>query len=1007
MEEDTMKRNVTLRKLMALVLSLVLTLSLTTAAFATGNVGDDTPTCDGSLGCQDGSHVKGCPLYTENTDIEKPDDPSKNVTPPPAACTEDNKCTLKEGHSEKCPSHPDNAAAIQAVQSMIDALPEEVTADNQGDVESKLGEIQTALVALKNDACRSAVNAGKKLTAETALASYKAARELENRKTALADLIAALPTPDAVTGENKEAVQVSLTAIEGYSDIWTEEQKAAYVAVKSAVEKLNAPAEPTPEEAAAALFASLPAEVTKDNAADVETILGSIAAYEDILTDDQRATRDAYQASVNAVRAQMNLDRVNELMGKLPEAGSVTAESLTQEQADAYKAQLAEIDSALLTLTDEQKATVDRSRYESMANALGSYYEILNMTDNVAEVDGKPYPTLQEAITNAEDNAAVTLLKSVDTGSITLSKSVTLNLGGFTLTGPAKPADSKEHAPYIFNIGSNITVTVTGGIIESYRGFNCTDGTLTLNGVTLTTTERAVANYNSSTVNIGSGTVVSSDYAPIVVWGDSANNKKPTLNVSGTVKSKGSYAAIQGNGGDYSGTTVNIHEGAVIQANTVGIYNPQPNSILNVKGGTISGATGIEMRAGTLNVSGGTIKGTAAKVEVHPNGNGSTTSGAGIAVAQHTEKQPIAVTISGGNISGASAVYESNPQGNGKPAIDQVSVNISNGNFSTTVEGGETIHSGSKKIAVSGGTFDQEVPADYRAAGFESNKITDTDGNVIGYGVHVCEFGNWVKYVDNCSTGGYQVRTCSKCNKEERETISGKDHSYSSEWSSNEAAHWHNCTVCSSKTDIQDHTFHWVSVSGSSSGTEIQKCTTCGYKSETDWSKLKLSLGSNRTTVRSGNTITYTLTVTNKTGKDMDEVVVSGKLDKNLTFSKVSGDGKYDSKTGKWTISNLEDGKSANLTLKVTVKSGVKSGTKLKYTASVTKAEAYNGEAYPDTTLSSVTSTVKVSSGSVFATNPKTGDPNSVGLWITVMAVSLAALIAVAVILIIKSRKKK
>lgn len=914
MEEDAMKRNMTLQKFMALVLSLVLTLSLTTAAFATGNVGGDTPTCDRSLGCQDGSHV------------------------------------------EDCPGHPDNAAAIKAVHDMIDALPMEVTADNLDDVEAQLSQIKAKLDAM-NETCRGQVNATKYAAAEKALIALSA------------------PDSEEPPADEKENPPADPTPVD------------------------PTPADPTREEAAAALVSNLPAEVTKDNAADVESTLAAIAEYEDILTEDQKAVRDDCQAKVAAVRAQMDLDRVNALMDKLPEVGTVTAEALTEEQAEGYKALLKEIDNALLTLTDEQKAAVDRSRYESLANALSSYYEILNMADDVAEVNGTPYSTLQEAIANAGDNAIVNLLKDVTTGSITLSKPVTLNLNNCKLNGP----DDN----YAFNIAADINVTVTGGTIEGYRGFNCTAGTLTLTGVTLTTTERAIANYDSSTVNIGSGTVVSSDYAPIVVWGDSANSKKPTLNVSGTVISKGSYAAIQGNGDDNSGTTVNVKDGADIQAKTVGIYNPQPNSVLNVTGGKITGATGIEMRAGKLNVSGGTITGTGTKIVVQPSGSGSTTSGAGIAVAQHTTKQPITVTISGGIISGASAVYESDPQGNGQPAIDKVSVNISGGKFSSSAEGGETVHSGSEKLTVSGGTFNQPVPEKYWAENFHCSSKPGDDGNFTVH-AHTIELKGNVEAT--CGKDGYTGdKVCTTCDEvvEKGKAIPATGaHTYDENtWDYDASSHWHGCKICGSgKKDTAKHSFVWKTGSRDTSSAKVQMCSVCNYVSDTDWSKLELTLGSNRTTVRSGKTITYTLTVTNKTGMDMDEVVVSGKLGKNLTFSKAAGDGEYDSKNNLWIISDLKAGKSASLTLRVNVKSGVKSGTKLEYTAAVTDAEAYNGETYPDKSLSSATSTVKVSSG-VFSTNPKTGDPNNVGLWIAVMAVSLAALIAVVVILI-KSRKK-
>jgi uncharacterized protein YjbI with pentapeptide repeats len=64
---------------------------------------------------------------------------------------------------------------------------------------------------------------------------------------------------------------------------------------------------------------------------------------------------------------------------------------------------------------------------------------------------------------------------------------------------------------------------------------------------------------------------------------------------------------------------------------------------------------------------------------VASNGNGETTTGAGIAVAQHTTKQKIDVQINGGTISGVAAINESNPQNNSAEDIAKVSVVINGG----------------------------------------------------------------------------------------------------------------------------------------------------------------------------------------------------------------------------------------------------------------------------------------------------------------------------------------
>ena len=84
-----------------------------------------------------------------------------------------------------------------------------------------------------------------------------------------------------------------------------------------------------------------------------------------------------------------------------------------------------------------------------------------------------------------------------------------------------------------------------------------------------------------------------------------------------------------------------------------------------------------------------------------PNGNGTTTVGAALAVAQHTTKLPITVNIENGNLSGASALVANNPEKNDEEAIEKVNVYIENGQFDglvATNDGG--------KIEVAGGIFD-------------------------------------------------------------------------------------------------------------------------------------------------------------------------------------------------------------------------------------------------------------------------------------------------------------
>ncbi len=109
---------------------------------------------------------------------------------------------------------------------------------------------------------------------------------------------------------------------------------------------------------------------------------------------------------------------------------------------------------------------------------------------------------------------------------------------------------------------------------------------------------------------------------------------------------------------------INVESGSEIKNITgAGIY-AAGYGIWNIDGAAISGGdSAVEVRAGEVNISSGSYTATAETYAVTPDGGGSTTSGAAIAVAQHTTKLPIEVKISGGTFSGVKQLAVVNPQG--------------------------------------------------------------------------------------------------------------------------------------------------------------------------------------------------------------------------------------------------------------------------------------------------------------------------------------------------------
>ena len=209
-------------------------------------------------------------------------------------------------------------------------------------------------------------------------------------------------------------------------------------------------------------------------------------------------------------------------------------------------------------------------------------------------------------------------------------------------------------------------------------------------------------------------------------YGIDVRGEGSALDLYGTLRiSTENGAAITGNGSEgEGGTVINIHPSAVVDGGAAGfgIFHPQEGE-LNVLGGAIAGATGIEMRSGMLSVSGeALVTGTASSLDVNPNSNGATTVGAGIAVAQHVTKHPISVTVSNGTISGYAALYESNPEKNLSDDLARITLSVTGGTFNGSVTNHGTI---------AGGTFLSDVTnRGVIEGGIFENVISDQGGTV-------------------------------------------------------------------------------------------------------------------------------------------------------------------------------------------------------------------------------------------------------------------------------------
>ena len=298
-----------------------------------------------------------------------------------------------------------------------------------------------------------------------------------------------------------------------------------------------------------------------------------------------------------------------------------------------------------------------------------------------AEVNGTYYKTLADAIAAANDGDTITMLKDAALDKLTeIHPNVTLDLGGKTVSRGGSVLD-------IYG-----DVTIKNGTIKTT---GTETGAVWMNKTAKLTVEKDVTINPTENSSFAIGYYKDCTAAEVTFKGTITGGNGITMN--GLIKDTGTKNKL----------TV---DGAKITVSGQGIYQAgYSETAFSVNNSTISGSTGIEVRAGKLNVTNSTISGSG---EFHcvPNGNGGTTDGAGIAIAQHTTKLPIEVTISGGEISGTYAIYESNPQNNDKGSIEKVKLSVTDGKFNGP------IYSKDIKNFITGGYFTTAPHASYLAA---------------------------------------------------------------------------------------------------------------------------------------------------------------------------------------------------------------------------------------------------------------------------------------------------
>lgn len=464
----------------------------------------------------------------------------------------------------------------------------------------------------------------------------------------------------------------------------------------------------------------------------------------------------------------------------LQEPSGITA--MTEDIYDESSVtQDGDADAGIMTFADEPVACIGEKEYSSLSDAIGDALngDTVVLLDDVqlsaAVIISDKSITLDlngHSITRGDGNET-SYLFGVVAGASLIVQDTSTDGAGKIYSANFQKSDGNTYAGY--GILTNGAVEVRSGTVSGYYGIYVSgpsaDATarVDISGGSVTGANTAIiVNANRdpladgetlddktaypAIVNVSGDASISAGSWGITLWGKGAE-----LNVSGSAQITAEFFAISGNGTygaktNESGTKINISGGTITATgeNGTAIYHPQYGT-MDISGGTISGASGIEVRAGEVTISGNAvIEGTGSPLDSDPNGSGTTTVGAGIAVVQHTTRLPISVTISGGTISGYVAVSEANLQNSSKEDIAKVSISISGGTFTSTNEGedAQAIYSQDCKQFITGGTFSTDVDADDMDYVVPGNTAIQNDGGTYYIGVDTSDSSEAVAEVN-------------------------------------------------------------------------------------------------------------------------------------------------------------------------------------------------------------------------------------------------------------------
>ncbi len=280
---------------------------------------------------------------------------------------------------------------------------------------------------------------------------------------------------------------------------------------------------------------------------------------------------------------------------------------------------------------DRDTGTQNKNTLNIESGTIKGDLQVKENAQSVVSVSGGAFTDLANAVKYAADGAVIKLAGDVtNVGQANVKNNITVDLGGNTVT----------FTKFGFVASKNLTLkngAVKAGMSAVYA----------MNGANVLIEKDAKlhSEKNGTLVLVNNGT---------------------TATVYGTIEAdKDSAISGVGNKAD-GGVIINVEDGAVLDCKDgVGIYYPN-TAELNIKGGTITGLTGVYVKSGKTTVTGGTIIGTGAKTDYEYNGNGCNPTGDAFVVdkCNYPGGDPV-VEIKGGTFKSEKANALASYTGNG------------------------------------------------------------------------------------------------------------------------------------------------------------------------------------------------------------------------------------------------------------------------------------------------------------------------------------------------------